>query len=103
MAYDWNGFKCFANFPYHLWSQICVYHKIDVLSHKSTRGIIEFDRKSSATRAIEQVNNGCFFLTKSPRAIVAAQIEAEDADDGLREVNRLLSVVFWLEIKLLKL
>lgn len=53
----------------------------------STRGIIEFDRKSSATRAIEQVNNGCFFLTKSPRAIVAAQIEAEDADDGLREVN----------------
>ena len=57
-----------------------------------SRGIIEFDRKVSATRAIEQVNNGCFFLTKSPRAIVCAQIEAEDADDGLREVNVLYSI-----------
>jgi len=58
---------------------------VDEKGKSLERGIIEFDRKSSATRAIEQVNNGCFFLTKSPRAIVAAQIEAEDADDGLRE------------------
>ena len=62
--------------------------------HNISRGIIEFDRKASATRAIEQVNNGCFFLTKSPRAIVCAQIEAEDADDGLREVKLLFYKLF---------
>ena len=49
-------------------------------------GMVEFDRKMSATKAIQQVNEGCFMLTKSPRAVVAAAAEAEDADDGLREV-----------------
>ena len=67
------------------------------IPNRVLRGIIEFDRKASATRAIEQVNNGCFFLTKSPRAIVCAQIEAEDADDGLREVIMLSSFMVCIE------
>jgi len=58
---------------------------VDEKGKSLERGIIEFDRKASASRAIEQVNNGCFFLTKSPRAIVCSPVEAEDADDGLRE------------------
>ena len=61
----------------------------DKIINLNFRGIIEFDRKNNAARAIDQVNQGCFFLTLAPRAVVCNAVEAEDADDGLREVINL--------------
>jgi len=58
---------------------------VDERGKSLERAIIEFDRKNNAARAIQQVNEGCFFLTLSPRAVVCNAVEAEDADDGLRE------------------
>lgn len=58
---------------------------VDERGKSLEKGIIEFDRKNNAARAIDQVNQGCFFLTLAPRAVVCNAVEAEDADDGLRE------------------
>lgn len=57
-------------------------HSIKILFQ---RGIVEFDRKNSATKAIEQVNQGCFFLTLSPRAVVCSAVDSVDDADGLQE------------------
>jgi len=51
------------------------------------RGIVEFARKSSATKALTQIRDGCFLLTASPRAIAVCPLEQEDTEDGLAEKN----------------
>jgi len=58
---------------------------VDERGKSLEKGIVEFDRKNSATKAIEQVNQGCFFLTMSPRAVVCAAVDSVDDADGLQE------------------
>nr|XP_018667754.1 uncharacterized protein LOC100184998 isoform X1 [Ciona intestinalis] len=60
---------------------------VDDRGKSMERGIVEFARKSSATKALQQIRDGCFLLTSSPRAVVASTLEQEDTEDGLMERN----------------
>nr|XP_039258191.1 paraspeckle component 1-like [Styela clava] len=60
---------------------------VDDRGRATGRGIVEFARKSSATKALQQISEGCFLLTSSPQAVVAKPLEQEDTEDGLSEKN----------------
>ncbi|XP_076818502.1 uncharacterized protein LOC143464550 isoform X2 [Clavelina lepadiformis] len=60
---------------------------VDDRGRSTERGIVEFARKSSATKALQQIREGCFLLTTSPRAVAATPLEQEDSEDGLPEKN----------------
>uniref|UniRef100_H2YKR9 RRM domain-containing protein n=1 Tax=Ciona savignyi TaxID=51511 RepID=H2YKR9_CIOSA len=60
---------------------------VDDRGKSMERGIVEFARKTSAAKALQQIRSGCFLLTTSPRAVVASPLEQEDTEDGLSERN----------------
>nr|CAB3262909.1 uncharacterized protein LOC100184998 [Phallusia mammillata] len=70
---------------------------VDDRGRSTEKGIVEFARKSAAMKALQQIKDGCFLLTSSPRAIVACQREQEDSEDGLQERNMQKSPQFFQE------
>lgn len=58
---------------------------VDDRGRSKYEGIVEFERKSSATEALKRCNEGCFFLTSSLRPVVVEMIEENEDDDGLQE------------------
>lgn len=58
---------------------------VDDKGRSTTRGIVEFTRKASAVKAVQQIQEGCFLITASPRVISVTLMEQEDSEDGLLE------------------
>ena len=58
---------------------------VDERGRSKGEGIVEFEKKPCALECVKRLSDGCFFLTTSPRPVIAEiQEEAED-DDGMQE------------------
>jgi len=60
---------------------------VDDKGRSTCKGVVEFTRKGTAQKAIQQINDGCFLITASPRVVTVTMLEQEDSDDGLPERN----------------
>ena len=50
-------------------------------------GIVEYCKKPCATLALKKCQEGCFFLTMSPRPVIVEPQSVLDENDGMCEVN----------------
>ncbi|RNA40962.1 Splicing proline- and glutamine [Brachionus plicatilis] len=48
-------------------------------------GIVEFERKPSATQCINKCTENCFVLTSYPKPVIVEPLEQKDDEDGLPE------------------
>ncbi|CAG0882836.1 unnamed protein product [Darwinula stevensoni] len=48
-------------------------------------GLVEFVAKPSALQCLKMCNEGCFFLTQSPRPVIVEPLEEKDTDEGLQD------------------
>ncbi|CAG0916653.1 unnamed protein product [Notodromas monacha] len=50
-------------------------------------GTVEFVQKPAAATCVKMLSEGCFFLTASPKPVIAELITEQDDEDGLMEKN----------------
>jgi len=70
---------------------------VDDKGRSTNKGIVEFNRKITAQKTIQQINDGCFLMTTSPRVISVSLLDQEDAEDGLTEKNIMKTPFYYSE------
>lgn len=60
---------------------------VDARGKPQGEAIVEFAQKPAAATCFKMLNEGCFFLTASPKPVIAELVTEQDDDDGLPEKN----------------
>lgn len=60
-------------------------------------GIVEFERKPSATQCINKCNENCFILTSYPKPVIVEPLEQKDDEDGLPEKSMIKNQQFFAD------
>ncbi|CAG0912861.1 unnamed protein product [Notodromas monacha] len=60
---------------------------VDSRGKASGEGTVEFVQKPAAATCVKMLSEGCFFLTSSPKPVIAELATEQDDEDGLMEKN----------------
>lgn len=60
-------------------------------------GIVEFERKPSATQCINKCSENCFILTSYPKPVIVEPLEQKDDEDGLPEKSMIKNQQFFAD------